>query len=178
MAEPTPSDNSTPEHIEQLLDKLESIETKLVDLTECLQKEREYVTLFDISNLLEVIDRKHQLLETIDEESEKRQQIFYRAWTSAGGDREDIPEKVPEMLRGLADLEEDHADRLEGLASRFEALMDVIWELREVNESLIHRSLHWLNAYVDDISAHVSSSTYDSSGEMKEASFNILRGMV
>jgi flagellar biosynthesis/type III secretory pathway chaperone len=161
-----------------MLDLLEDIESNLVDLTECLQKEREYVTVFDISNLLETLDRKHKLLERFRDQTDKRQEVFEAVWREHDLDPDNMPEKIPAILRQLSDARQTDAEQLEKLASRFEALMDVIWELREVNQSLVHRSLEWLDAYIDDISTHVSSSTYDSSGEMKRPSFNVLRSMV
>lgn len=140
-----------PAHLEALYAVLTRAEARLVGLTECLQKEREYVTVFDVSSLLYTLDKKRGLLEGFERDGVERRAALAQLWDDAGGDPSSLPDSLPAALRGLAEVAGPEVSKtLSNNAARFEALIDVVTELNSVNQSLVSRSLSWIESYLDE----------------------------
>jgi flagellar biosynthesis/type III secretory pathway chaperone len=166
-------------HVEALEAVLARAEARLVELTECLQKEREYVTVFDVGSLLSTLDRKRGLLEGFERDGAERRTALSRLWNDAGRDQASLPESMPDALRGLAaQADPELSSKLGDRADRFEALVDVVTELNSVNQSLVSRSLSWIEAYIGEISGAAASTTYNANGRMKRRSLSAIRSKI
>lgn len=148
-----------------LRESLSRTERQLVELTECLQKEREYVTVFDVEALLESVDTKQELIDQMEGERTERREILAELWASTEYREAPMPEQIPALLRQVSDdLPSSLGKELREAASRLDALMDVVQELNTVNHSLVSRSLRWIEAYLGELAGTTSTGAYTSEG--------------
>jgi hypothetical protein len=149
------------------------LEQYLVRLTQCMQRERECVTLFDIGGLTQTVREKQRVLAALEVGEGRRTEIFEAAWTEAALELE-MPGEVPGVLEAMADSPECRGIKgwLLDAASELLALMDVVAELQSLNRAMVGRALQWVNAYVAELSG--GSGTYNAKGRVVNRARNTL----
>lgn len=174
----SPQQAPSGDEFETLSSLLQDTESELVELTDCLQKEREYLTVFEISKLLHTVDRKAKLLEALESEQSLRKELFRTLWIQSGLDIATMPDTIPQAVRVLAKHCDVSQYELDEQANRIEALLDVIRELQDVNQVCLQRAMQWIDTCFNELMGNSQGSNYNASGQKKSVKPHILRNAI
>ena len=158
-----------------LMSWLEETEDDLTRLTECLQAERECIALFDIENLMVMVDEKQRLLDKITLRRQERRSVLQNMWMQTRLIGTPMPDSVPEVLRLLADTDVERNTQYLDMAERLTALMDVVAELTNLNRTLVNRALSWIDNYIGEIRGDAASKLYTARGRLRSCLSTPLR---
>ncbi len=168
-------------HITALADLcalLDEQEADLQALVELLQQEREHVATFNVAGLLETVQAKSAHLARWDQERALRRNRCIDVWIRMGRKQRDLPGRLPDALRSLAEQVAQHGVDLEMRASAFQALFDVVSELQQVNKVAVHRTMTWLDGALEASDADRKPSIYGANGRRAAAPSAALRQVV
>lgn len=157
-------DTATP--MRQLWAMVERDERSLASLVDCLKRERDCIASFDVANLLDVVNRKAELLESFRRHADDRRQVLASVWAHCGAPSAMMPDDVADVLRELAAYAGMESARLVHASERFKNMFLEMTQLHEVNQSLVQRSLSWLDSYLSDLMGRTPADTYNAGGRV------------
>jgi len=148
----------------EVFEVVEESSRMLQCLAECMRREREHVTFFNVAALMKVLEEKNHLLDIYQHHSERQSTAVRQAWAMTTPGLE-MPEDLVEAMRALsAATTGPDSVRYSDLASEMNVLRDVVAELHAMNRNLLDRAVGWITSYVAELVDSNTNQTYDVSG--------------
>lgn len=166
--------SATEAGIQTLLHLAIELEDDLAHLVALLQEERRLVAVFEVEALLETVQQKAAHVARMQHRTATRRVEASGAWAACQPETA-LPDSMPVALRLVAASSGQAA--CADVASRLEALLDVVAELQDVNRGAVARTLGWLDSALDDV-RNEPNGTYGANGRRAAATPAALRKVV
>ena len=167
MQNTTTQNQTNTSHVDHVVEAIQSSQAGLVELLDCLRREREYVTFFDVASLMQVLEEKSHVLERNATAAVEQREAITQCWRSLDPWDETMPENVFDVLERLADtLGGNDGARIAQASSELDALRSAAKELHDVNQGLLNRAVSWISSYVSELVDTTTVGTYDVTGRV------------
>lgn len=152
--------------LNKLVSNLEDLTKSYRQLLELLRKEKEFLTVSDLTNLGESNKNKELLLLRIKAQDTARERYARELAHAVGTDSQQ-----PRLLEIAKVLQGDDADRLRVLHATLDLLIRRVYELNKDNELLTKNALAVLGGAMGEIKDTLApKKTYERQGKMTKGS--------